>query len=93
MKQDERDMLISVVTKVEGIAEQQSHMDGKLDKHIEKDDTFLTKKMWMWVTGFIMTIILGAFTYTYNVSDDSHKHQTNMYIHHMENDHNDATME
>ena len=88
MKQDERDMLITVVEKVDGIARQQSHIERKLDRHIEKDDQFLTKKMWMWVTGFIMTIVLGAFTYTYSVDDQAHTHQTNMYIHHLENDHN-----
>jgi len=81
MKQDERDMLIAVKTTVEDMKETQSRMENRMESHIQKDDTFLTKRAWMWATGFILMFIAGSYTYTLTVDQSSHKHQVDYVIH------------
>lgn len=82
---NDHDLLIVVSTNIENIRKTQDRMDAKLDKHIEKDDTFLTKKMWAWITATLFTVICGAYAYTYEVGRDASEHQENLTIHHTTN--------
>ena len=69
----ERDLLITVAANVETICKNQN--------------TYVTKGIWMWVTGglavLFMSLVIGAYTYTYEVSDDLSDHETNLTIHRM----------
>jgi hypothetical protein len=84
MQRDERDLLVQVAANVDSMKDKQEHIEEKLDRHIEKDDTFMTKKFWMWATGLIFVLITGSYTYTSMVDDDIHKHSTNYGVHHFD---------
>ena len=86
MQRDERDLLVQVAENVDSMKERQEHMDDKLDRHIEKDDTFMTKKFWMWATGLIFLLITGSYTYTSFIDDKVHDHQTDYSIHYLHED-------
>ena len=74
----ERDLLIEVATNVKNICKKQDDMNTKLNTHV-------TKKIWMWVTGGLaatfMVLVIGAYTYTYNVNGRIINHITNFIIH------------
>ena len=86
--QEERDLLVTVAANVENICKKQDTMKSDLDKHIEKDNTFVTRGFWMWVTAglstLFMMLIMGAYTYTYRVDHDLGDHSSNLQIHRTE---------
>jgi len=69
----ERDLLITVAANVETICKSQK--------------TYVTKGIWMWVTGglavLFMSLVFGAYSYTYRVDHDLGDHETNTTIHRM----------
>ena len=90
MQKDERDLLIKVSTTIEEMRDHQKYiqvvqdkMDIKLDAHIEKDNTFLTKALWMWFTGIMIAVILGSYVFTFELGGDFHDHKTDWQIHSM----------
>ena len=78
MNNEDHDLLTKVSVCVESINKKVDKLENKLDKHVED---FVPKKLWMWVTGFIVILIFGSFTYANLVSTEVHTHATNMEIH------------
>jgi hypothetical protein len=84
MKQDERDMLITLVSDVGHIKEKTDGLEKKLDAQIEKSSTYVNKKVWMWLTGVLFSLILGAYTFGYQVDTQAREHGENYKIHKIE---------
>lgn len=85
MNKDDHDLLIHVATCVEKIDKKQDKFDGKLDKHIERENLFVTKKFWLATTGILLSllasILFGSYAFTYKVSSDCHDHSENFSLH------------
>lgn len=72
--QEERDMLIR-------IDENTRLMGKKLDCHVAKDDKNVKRWVLVPVVGFIMTLIAGAYGYTYKTDQHINKHCSDYNIH------------
>ncbi len=84
----ERDMLVEVSANVKNICKDQKQINKDLRDHIAKDDQNVRKGIWMWVTAglstLFMALIMGAYTYIYNVDDNLGEHETDLTIHRTE---------
>ena len=73
MESNDHDLIIKVATCVEGIKKSVDRIDRKLDNH---EDKFISKKMWMWITGLTFTLIFGCYVFTSMVATELHEHET-----------------
>ena len=77
--EEERDMLITIAANVKSICKKQDVMESQIEDKVAKG-------IWMWVTGglcaLFMALIIGAYSYTYNVDVETDSHATDYTIHH-----------
>lgn len=79
---EDHDILIEVANDVKNICKKQDKMEQKLDDHIAKDNTFLTKKMYMWLMGLFFSLVCGAYVFAWGIDGEFDKHAQDIGIHH-----------